>query len=197
MNSPTRTFEAIVIGGSAGAIDALLTILPALPATLRASVIVALHVQRDRPSLLTQVFGPRCALPVHEAQDNEPLEPGTIVFAPPDYHLLLDTGPRLSLSLDAPLHFSRPAIDFLFESAADLLGQRLIGILLSGANADGAQGLAAIDQAQGLCIVQTPDSASSPTMPRAALSLIPQVPHVLSPAAIAETLNRLHARGLL
>ena len=197
MNSPTRTFEAIVIGGSAGAIDALLTILPALPATLRASVIVALHVQRDRPSLLTQVFGPRCALPVHEAQDNEPLEPGSIVFAPPDYHLLLDTGPRLSLSLDAPLHFSRPAIDFLFESAADLLGQRLIGILLSGANADGAQGLAAIDQAQGLCIVQTPDSASSPTMPRAALSLIPQVPHVLSPAAIAETLNRLHARGLL
>ena len=197
MNLPTRTFEAIVIGGSAGAIDALLTILPALPATLRASVIVALHVQRDRPSLLTQVFGPRCALPVHEAQDNEPLEPGTIVFAPPDYHLLLDTGPRLSLSLDAPLHFSRPAIDFLFESAADLLGQRLIGILLSGANADGAQGLAAIDQAQGLCIVQTPDSASSPTMPRAALSLIPQVPHVLSPAAIAETLNRLHARGLL
>lgn len=197
MNSPTRTFEAIVIGGSAGAIDALLTILPALPATLRASVIVALHVPRDRPSLLTQVFAPRCALPVHEAQDNEPLEPGTIVFAPPDYHLLLDTGPRLSLSLDAPLHFSRPAIDFLFESAADLLGQRLIGILLSGANADGAQGLAAIDQAQGLCIVQTPDSASSPTMPRAALSLIPQVPHVLSPAAIAETLNRLHARGLL
>ena len=197
MNLPTRTFEAIVIGGSAGAIDALLTILPALPATLRASVIVALHVPRDRPSLLTQVFGPRCALPVHEAQDNEPLEPGTIVFAPPDYHLLLDTGPRLSLSLDAPLHFSRPAIDFLFESAADLLGQRLIGILLSGANADGAQGLAAIDQAQGLCIVQTPDSASSPTMPRAALSLIPQVPHVLSPAAIAETLNRLHARGLL
>ena len=197
MNSPTRTFEAIVIGGSAGAIDALLTILPAMPATLRASVIVALHVPRDRPSLLTQVFAPRCALPVHEAQDNEPLEPGTIVFAPPDYHLLLDVGPRLSLSVDAPVHFSRPAIDILFDSAADLFGERTLGILLSGANADGAQGLAAIDQAQGLCIVQTPDSASSPTMPRAALSLIPQVPHVLSPAAIAETLNRLHARGLL
>jgi len=197
MNLPTRTFEAIVIGGSAGAIDALLTILPALPATLRASVIVALHVPRDRPSLLTQVFAPRCALPVHEAQDNEPLEPGTIVFAPPDYHLLLDVGPRLSLSVDAPVHFSRPAIDILFDSAADLFGERTLGILLSGANADGAQGLAAIDQAQGLCIVQTPDSASSPTMPRAALSLIPQVPHVLSPAAIAETLNRLHARGLL
>ena len=197
MNLPTRTFEAIVIGGSAGAIDALLTILPALPATLRASVIAALHVPRDRPSLLTQVFAPRCALPVHEAQDNEPLEPGTIVFAPPDYHLLLDVGPRLSLSVDAPVHFSRPAIDILFESAADLFGERTLGILLSGANADGAQGLAAIDQAQGLCIVQTPDSASSPTMPRAALSLIPQVPHVLSPAAIAETLNRLHARGLL
>ena len=160
-------------------------------------MIVALHVPRDRPSLLTQVFAPRCALPVHEAQDNEPLEPGTIVFAPPDYHLLLDVGPRLSLSVDAPVHFSRPAIDILFESAADLFGERTLGILLSGANADGAQGLAAIDQAQGLCIVQTPDSASSPTMPRAALSLIPQVPHVLSPAAIAETLNRLHARGLL
>ena len=197
MNLPPRTFEAIVIGGSAGAIDALLTILPAMPATLRASVIVALHVPRDRPSLLTQVFAPRCALPVHEAQDNEPLEPGTIVFAPPDYHLLLDVGPRLSLSVDAPVHFSRPAIDILFDSAADLFGERTLGILLSGANADGAQGLAAIDQAQGLCIVQAPDSASSPTMPRAALSLIPQVPHVLSPAAIAETLNRLHARGLL
>jgi len=197
MNTPTRTFAAIVMGGSAGAIDALLAILPALPATLRASVIVALHVQRGHPSLLTQVFGPRCALPVHEAQDNEPLEPSTIVFAPPDYHLLLDVGPRLRLSVDAPIHFSRPAIDILFESAVDLLGERTLGILLSGANADGAQGLAAIDRAQGLCIVQAPDSASSPTMPRAALSRIPQVPHVLSPVAIAETLNRLHARGLL
>ncbi len=197
MNTPPPAFQAIVIGGSAGAIDALLTILPALPATLRASVIVALHVQRDKPSLLAQVFGPRCALPVHEAHDNQPLQPGTIVFAPPDYHLLLEAGPRLSLSVGVPVHFSRPAIDVLFESAADLFGERVIGILLSGANSDGALGLAAIEQAKGLCMVQAPDSASSPTMPLAALARIPQVPHILNPAAIAETLNNLHTRRLL
>ncbi|MCB1978642.1 MAG: chemotaxis protein CheB [Burkholderiaceae bacterium] len=197
MTRPIQAFQAIVIGGSAGAMEALLTLLPALPATLRASIAVTLHVQRDKPSLLAQVFGPRCALAVREAHDQEPLEPGTIFFAPPDYHLLVDQGPRLSLSLDAPLHFSRPAIDVLFESAADLLGEHLIGILLSGANADGAQGLAAIHRAGGLCLVQSPDSAPSPTMPLAALSLVPDGAQVLSPAAMAETLIGLHTRRLL
>ncbi|PZP58716.1 MAG: chemotaxis protein CheB, partial [Delftia acidovorans] len=95
-------YEAIVIGGSAGALDALSVVLPALPASLRASVLVVLHLPRDRRSLLAQLFGPRCAVPVREVQDQQWIEPGCLYFAPADYHLLVDSGPRLALSLDAP-----------------------------------------------------------------------------------------------
>lgn len=199
MNAATgnQRFDAVVIGGSAGAMEALLELLPALPSSLHAAVIVVVHMQRDRPSLLQAVFAPRCALPVHEAQHGAPLEPGSIVFAPPDYHLLVDTGPRLCLSIDEPLHFSRPAIDVLFESAADQFSDRLIGLLLSGANADGAAGLAAIGRAGGLTMVQAPDTAQAPTMPLAGLARWPSADHVSSPADLAVTFQNLHLRGQL
>ncbi len=193
----SRHFELIAIGGSAGAMEALLTILPALPTSLRCAVVVVLHMQRDRPSLLPQVFGTRCALPVHEAQHGAPIEPGTIVFASPDYHLLVDAGPRLCLSIDPPLHFSRPAIDFLFESAADQLSDRLIGLLLSGANTDGAAGLAAIGRAGGLTMVQSPDTAQAQTMPQAGLAHWPSTNHVGTPAELAAVFQDLHLRKQL
>ena len=196
-NRTDTRFDALVIGGSAGALEVLLHLLPALPAGLRAAVIVVLHMQRGRPSLLTHLFGPRCALTVHEAQHGAPIEPGTIVFAPPDYHLLVDAGPRLCLSVDPPLHFSRPAIDMLFESAADQFGDRLIGLLLSGANADGAAGLAAIGRAGGLTMVQAPVSAQVATMPLAGLAQWPATSHNLPPAELAATLQDLHARRQL
>lgn len=189
--------DAIVIGGSAGALEVLMGLLPALPASLRACVLIVLHLPRDKPSLLVEIFSSRCALPVSEAQDGAPLQPGTVVVAPPNYHLLVDTGPRISLSVDTPVHYSRPSIDVLFESAADAFGPRLVGMLLSGANADGARGMAAIDQAKGMTLVQSPDTALVSTMPLAALQSVPQPSHTAPPDQLADILVAMHLRSLL
>src|SRR5690606_668384 len=126
--------EAIAIGGSAGAVEALNTLLPALRAGLPMPVFVVLHLPRDGPSLLPQIFQHLCRLRTAEAEHGEPIEPGTVYFAPPDYHLLVDRGPQIALSVDEPVHFSRPSIDVLFESAADLYGPGLLGIVLTGAS---------------------------------------------------------------
>lgn len=193
---PTNGYDAVVVGGSSGGIDALIHILPALPASLRVPVLVVVHLPRDRPSLLADIFRARCRLPLREAQDQEPLAAGTVYFAPPDYHLLVDQGPRLALSVDALEHFSRPSIDVLFESAADQFGERLLGILLSGANEDGARGMQAIAASGGLAVVQDPASAAVPTMPRAALART-AAHHVLPPPDIATLLSTLHQEGLL
>ena len=184
--------EAVVIGASAGGVEALSTLLPALPAGLRASVFVVLHLPRSRPSLLAEIFENRCALPVSEAQDKEPVEPGSVYVAPPDYHLLLDPGPQISLSADEPVNFSRPSIDVLFESAADLLGDRVAGIVLTGGNEDGAAGLDAIRRAGGVTIVQDPATAQMPLMPESALLRGP-ADHVLPLSVIAALLATLPA----
>ena len=189
-------FKAIVIGGSAGSVEALGILLPSLPASLRASVLVVLHLPRERPSLLCNIFQGRCALPLREAQDKEPIAAGTVYFAPPDYHLLVDAGPALALSVDAPVHYSRPSIDVLFESAADIYARQLIGIVLSGANRDGAHGLAAIHANGGLSIVQDPASAPVSTMPEAALQRT-ATSQVLSPQGIATLVASLHMKGSL
>lgn len=194
--SPRQNYAAIVVGGSAGSVDALSILLPALPATVRGAMLVTLHLPRDRRSLLPEIFRRRCALPLREAHDQESIEPGTVYFAPPDYHLLVDAGPRTALSVDPPVHFSRPSIDVLFDSAADVYGPGLVGILLSGANDDGAQGLARIRASGGLAIVQEPATASMPFMPQAALDRT-AVDHVLPPAGIATLLTQFHLQGLL
>ncbi len=189
-------YDAIVIGGSSGSIEVLSVLLPALPAHLHAAVIVVLHLPRDRRSLLPDIFRGRCALPVQEAQDQQRIAGGRLYFAPPDYHLLVDAGPRLALSVDAPVHFSRPSIDVLFESAADGYGSRLVSVLLSGANEDGAQGSAAVQAAGGLVVVQHPSSAAMPAMPRAGLARVPAA-RALPPEGIAELIAGLHGRQQL
>lgn len=161
--------DAIVIGASAGGIEALTTLLPALPRGLPVSVFVVLHLPRERPSLLVEIFRPKCALAVQEAVDKEPIRPATIYFAPPDYHLLLDKGPQIALSADELVNYSRPSIDVLFESAADLYRKRALGVVLSGGNDDGAAGLQAIVGAGGLGVVQQPESAQVSAMPLAAI----------------------------
>ena len=165
--------DAVVIGASAGGIQALSVVLPALPAATRASLFIVLHLPRDKPSVLAEIFARWCALPVREAEDKEPVAPGTVYVAPANYHLLIDRGPQLSLSADDPVHHSRPSIDVLFESAAEIYGERLLGMILSGANEDGAQGLAAIKDAGGLTLVQKPDTALAPLMALSALALRP------------------------
>jgi two-component system, chemotaxis family, protein-glutamate methylesterase/glutaminase len=185
--------EAIVIGASAGGVQALLELLPSLPAQARLSIFVVLHLPRDRPSLLVDVFSRKCALAVAEAQDKEPVSPGTIYFAPPNYHLLIDAGPQLSLSADDLVNHSRPSIDVLFESAADVYRERLLGIILTGANEDGAAGLAAVHDAGGITIVQEPQSAQSSQMVLSALAL--RAPdRVLSLAEIASFLSETGAK---
>jgi two-component system, chemotaxis family, protein-glutamate methylesterase/glutaminase len=182
--------EAVVIGASAGGIEALSALLPPLPAASRLAVFVVLHVPRERPSLLVEIFARRCALWVKEAEDKENIEPGTIYFAPPDYHLLIERSRQLALSADEPVHFSRPSIDVLFESAADAYRERLLGIILSGANEDGAAGLQAVHDAGGVTVVQRPDSAQVPHMVMSAIQRTP-VDFVLSLTEIAELLGTL------
>jgi two-component system chemotaxis response regulator CheB len=189
-SSLTGQVDAIVIGASAGGIKALSVLLPALPAGMAAPVFVVLHLPRERPSLLVEIFQPKCALPIREAEDKEPVEAGTVYFAPPDYHLLVDDGPQISLSADEPVHYSRPSIDVLFESAADCYGARLLGIVLTGANEDGAAGAAAVQRAGGITLVQRPDGAQSPLMPEAALKLVAPT-HVLALDAMAVLLRTL------
>jgi two-component system, chemotaxis family, protein-glutamate methylesterase/glutaminase len=173
MRAPQRLWgqvDAVVIGASAGGIEALMQILPALEAPLQAPILVVLHQPRERSGRLTDVFAAVCAVPVREVEDKEAVRPGVVYFAAPDYHLLIDPGPRLALSADEPVHLCRPSIDVLFESAADLYGARLLGIILSGSNRDGADGLLAVRRAGGIAIVQHPDSAQAETMPLSALS---------------------------
>jgi two-component system chemotaxis response regulator CheB len=165
--------RGIVIGGSAGALEALGSLLPALPANFPAPVFIVLHLPRDTPSMLVEIFAAKCALPVTEAEDKEPVQAGTIYFAPPNYHLLVEQGPYLALSVDEPVNLSRPSIDVLFESAADVYGASLLGIILSGASADGAAGLAAVRSAGGFTMVQDPQTALMPLMTTSALQHCP------------------------
>ena len=182
--------EAVVIGASAGGVQALSALSAALPADLRVPCFVVIHLPRERPSLLPEIFSTHCKRPVEEAQDKEPVQAGTVYVAPPDYHLLLDRGPTLALSTDELVHYSRPSIDVLFESAADVYGKGLLGIILTGWNQDGADGLDAVHRAGGLTIVQNPDTAEAPVMPQAALARTP-VHHILNLEEIAALLAAL------
>jgi two-component system, chemotaxis family, protein-glutamate methylesterase/glutaminase len=182
--------EAIVIGASAGGVEALGLILPSLPVKFRPSLLIVLHLPRERPSLLVEIYEKRCALPIREADDKEPIEPGTVYFAPPDYHMLVERNRQIALSTDEPVHFSRPSVDVLFESAADVYGNRLLGVILTGANEDGAAGLHAIHRAGGVTVVQQPNSAKVPLMVVSALQRNP-ADFVLSLPEIAELLGGL------
>jgi two-component system chemotaxis response regulator CheB len=185
---------AIVIGASAGGVGALSVLLPALPEACMAPVFVVIHLPRDRPSLLVDVFSHKCSLEVREAQDKEPVAAGTVYFAPANYHLLVDQGPQLALSADDLVHHSRPSIDVLFESAADVYRERLLGIILTGANEDGAAGLAAVHDAGGITVVQAPETAQSPLMVLSALKLRP--PDLVLPLEeIAVLLRTLGAKA--
>jgi two-component system, chemotaxis family, protein-glutamate methylesterase/glutaminase len=187
-----RRIETLVIGASAGGIDALLTLLPALPPACRLAVVCILHIPGDRDSRLAELFGERLPLPVREAADKQDVEPGTIYFAVPGYHLSIEQDHTFSLSCEPPVHFARPAIDVLMESAADAYGSALAGVLLTGANHDGAAGMASVHACGGLTIVQDPREAQSCAMPLHAISRCR--PHLVLPlariAALLPTLEK-------
>ena len=166
---PVPRPAVVVIGASAGGVAALQIVLGALPASLPVPVLVVLHLPRDRSSRIADVLAPYCTLTLREAEDKQPLQAGTVTFAPPDYHLLVEDAQAIALSMDEPVLFSRPAIDPLFESAAAVYGAGLLGVLLTGASHDGSAGVAAIRRCGGRVWIQAPSDARVPAMPSAAL----------------------------
>ncbi|MBI6899894.1 chemotaxis protein CheB [Pseudomonas putida] len=182
--------RAVVIGASAGGVTALFSVLGALPADFAIPVLCLLHLPDDRHSQLAEVLQRRLRRPVREALDKARIEPGLIYVAGPGYHLSVERDFRFSLSQEPPVHFSRPAIDFLFESAADAYGPGLLGVLLTGANEDGARGLLRIRQSGGRTVVQDPRDAQVALMPEAALALH-DPDHILSLGGIGQLLATL------
>ena len=165
-----RPVEAVVIGASAGGVEALGELLNALPAGFSLPIVVVMHLLATTESLLVEVLRPRCRLPLKEASDKEPICSATVYVAPPGYHLLVEVDRSLALSVDPPVNYSRPSIDVLFESAAYAYRERLLGIVLTGANEDGARGLATIRAFGGLAWVQDPAAALASAMPAAAIA---------------------------
>src|SRR5450830_462967 len=163
--------EAVVVGASAGGVEALMTVFGALTTRFKLPVVIVLHMPDGHRSQLAEVFGRRLALPVKEADDKESIVPGTLYFAAPGYHLSIEQDRSFSFSREERVHYSRPSIDYLFASAADAYDSRLMGILLTGANQDGAAGLVQIQRQGGLTVVQDPSDARVATMPEAALAL--------------------------
>lgn len=180
--------QAIVIGGSAGAVHALLELLPSLPADYPFPVMIVVHLPADSDSTLAMLFAARCKITVKEAEDKEPIRAGTAYLAPANYHLLVEPDLRLSLSNEEPVLYSRPSIDVLFESAADAYGSGLAGVILTGANSDGARGLRAIGAVGGWPFVQAPETAESRAMPQAALDACPTARSVAL-ASLPDLLN--------
>ena len=191
-----ENIEAVVVGSSAGGIEALSGLLHELRADFCAAMIIVQHLSRRHESRLCEILAHKCVLPVHEACDKMHIEKGSVYLAPPDYHVLVDSkgGPHLALSIDEPVHFSRPSIDVLFFSAADVYRERLLGVVLTGANSDGAEGLEAVRRAGGATAVQDPETAQYPAMPAAAL-LLGKPDFVLSLPSLAELLKTMSGPG--
>lgn len=184
-----KRFAAFAIGASAGAIETLSVILPRLNVAAPFPVFVVVHLPARDRSVLVDIFAAKCAGKVQEVEDKTRIEAGTIYFAPPDYHAIVESAQRIGLCDDEPLNYCRPSVDVLFESAADVYGESLVGIVLTGANSDGARGLTRIARLGGTALVQDPETAFAPAMPKSALLACPAA-QKLSVAAIGDFLNK-------
>ena len=180
----------IVIGGSAGGLQPILTLLPGLAPPLHAAIIIVLHRQSHYESVLTELLAAKTDFRVKEAAEKEPLECGVIYIAPADYHLLVESDHTLSLDDSEKVNFSRPSIDVTFTSAALAYGSNMAALLLSGANTDGAEGLIDVHGAGGTTAVQDPVTADVDYMPRQAIQLAP-VDIILQPHEMATFINEM------
>jgi two-component system chemotaxis response regulator CheB len=185
----------IIIGGSSGSLEALLVLLPLLKTSFPLPVLLVIHRGNQADTALTELLASKTFLTVKEADDKDQLEPGCIYIAPPDYHVLLEADGSLSLDVSEKINFSRPSIDVALVSAAEVYGDALIAVLLSGANADGAAGMAMVSQKGGCVLVQDPATAAVAYMPERAI-LQSSVDRVLDPAAIASLLNTVGKEAL-
>jgi two-component system chemotaxis response regulator CheB len=167
--SSDKKFKAIVIGTSAGGLSAISTLLEKLPSDYLLPIIIVQHRAKDQKNLLEEVLQPKCKMKIKQADEKEKIEKSIVYIAPPNYHLLIENDLTFSLSSDELVSYSRPSIDVLFESAAISYREALIGIILTGANNDGASGLQTIKKYGGLTIAQSPAEAQFPHMPGAAI----------------------------
>jgi two-component system chemotaxis response regulator CheB len=194
MNQSARHFAAIVLGVSTGGVAALKQLLPALPAGFGLPLLIVIHMTRDSDDGLAVLLDSLSAIRVKEADEGERIEPGVAYLAPADYHLLVGRDRCMALSTDAAVNFARPSIDVLFESAARVYGTQLIGIILTGAAQDGAEGLLQIKQAGGYALVQDPADAEMDSMPRSALARV-QADQLFKLQALPQLLVRLTQGG--
>ena len=190
-----KKYGAIVIGVSAGGIATMQQILPLLDMDFQIPICIVQHIGKGEENYLISHFKNYCTLNVKEAQDKEAIAPGTIYFAPADYHLLIATDKTFALSVDEKVNFSRPSVDLLFQTASEAYCEDLIGIVLTGANSDGAQGLNMISNNEGLTIVQSPETAAVDIMPLAAIKAT-KVDHILPLDTIAPFLKSLQFLGI-
>lgn len=164
--------EALVIGGSAGSLDVLLKVLPRLRADLPFPIIIVIHRKHGADSLLPELLSGRTSLRVKEAEEKEPILPGTIYIAPSDYHLLIELNRTFSLDSSEKINYSRPSIDVTFQTAAEVYDRHLVCMLLSGSNADGVNGLKAVKAHHGSAVIQNPEDAQVPYMPAQAAKFV-------------------------
>jgi len=179
--------KVVVIGGSAGSLDVIMQMVPLLPADAGACYILVVHRKNDSESVLANIVSTKTSMRVREVEDKEPIVANSIFIAAPDYHLLVENREMFSLDSSEKLHYSRPSIDVTFESVAEMFGKRTIGVLLSGANADGANGLKRIKEVGGTTIVQDPDTSEVGFMPQQAIK-IKAVDKILNADEIAPVL---------
>ncbi len=179
----------LVIGGSAGSLEVLINVLPHLRNDLALAIVVVMH-RKPGESFLTDIIASKTSWPVKEAEEKEAIQQGHIYIAPADYHLLLEKDRTFSLDFSEKIHFSRPAIDATFETASEAYGGAVIGVLLSGANADGASGLGLVKKAGGLTIVQDPSEAAVPYMPEQAIQQV-TVDYIATTTMIIDIINRI------
>jgi two-component system chemotaxis response regulator CheB len=187
---PVVKHKVLMIGGSAGSLDGILKIVAALPVTDHLVTIIIVHRKNESESILANLLSSRTRLNVKEVEDKEPIIGGNIYVAPADYHLLVENENMFSLDYSEKVHHSRPSIDVSFESAAHVFGDDVTGVLLSGANADGAEGLCRIQEAGGFTIVQDPVSAEVDYMPQQAIALM-KPDKILNIEGIADFLSNI------
>ena len=185
-----KSAELVVIGGSAGSLPVILTILSKLSPQLDFPIVIVLHRKNTYDNTLSALLSQKTLIPVKEIEEKDPILPGNIYIAPPDYHLLIETDKIFSLDYSERINYSRPSIDVTFETAALAYREKLVAVLLSGANSDGTQGLKSVKDLSGTIIVQDPLTAEVPYMPQNALSKL-QIDHVLSPNDLGSFLNEM------
>lgn len=194
MINGNRSFGAIVIGASAGGLHALIDILATIPEDYSLPIIVVQHRGKEYKKLFEEILQTKCLLNVKQADEKEYINGGNIYVAPPDYHLLIEQDKTFSLTSDMHVKHSRPSIDLLFTTAAEVYKDKLIGIILTGASSDGSEGILDIKREGGYTIAQNPDEAEYPYMPNAAIT-IGAIQNILTLDEIKSYLMNLYGRG--